>query len=77
MPGLFSKPKIEAPPAPPPPPSVDPEIAGRQKAEETARELEKAAKAERKTRGRASTVLTGGSGLTDEPNLAQRTLLGA
>lgn len=62
----------QAPQMPAPPPSMDDpaEKAKNDKAVETA------ANAERKTRGRATTVLTGASGLKDEATTSRRTLLG-
>lgn len=45
-------------------------------AEEVQKKLEEAAALERKQRGRASTILTGPKGLTSEPELASKTLLG-
>jgi len=68
MGGMFSKPKIDvAPPTPPPPPN----IANSQG------EMDAAARtqAERLQRGRASTMLTGGAGLTDL-GPTSKTLLG-
>ncbi len=65
-------PSMPALPAPPPSPlSADPEVAAK-----TALEQENAAKAERKTRGRASTLLTGGKGLTDEGMTSVKRTLG-
>ena len=67
-------PKMPAPPA-----MVMPEVkdvpnyddADRKKAEREALEA-----SERKRKGRRSTILTGGSGLTTDPDLNQPTLLG-
>jgi hypothetical protein len=69
MGGLFSKPKIPVPPpvAPPPPTmgnaSADVDVA----AQEMARSLQ---------RGRTSTMLTGGAGLTDLGDTTKKQLLG-
>jgi len=56
------------PPAPPPPPEQnDPAVLDARK-----REIDAASKA----RGRKSTLLTGGEGITEAGNLARKTLLG-
>lgn len=55
-------------PLPPPP---DPNAAA-----EVARRMQEAAALERKARGRASTILTGGQGLLDEENRPGRILFG-
>ena len=72
--GLEPK-KPKAPPAPPPPPEpvitptkVDPEVT-------EAGEREK--KRGRLARGRKSTILTGGQGVTGEAPVEKKTLLGA
>ncbi|WP_119462931.1 hypothetical protein [Rhodospirillaceae bacterium SYSU D60014] len=43
----------------------------------TAEEMARAAEAERKARGRASTILTGSRGLLGSPTTSSRTLLGS
>jgi hypothetical protein len=53
-----------------PVPEIDPPTAGDP-------EIEKAAKKQRQTYGRAATMLTGGQGLTGPAPTARRTLLGA
>lgn len=68
MGGLFSSPKIQAPaPAPPPPGPAAAEVQDAMK-----RERRRTASAT----GRASTVLTGGQGLTSEATTASKKLLG-
>ena len=68
MSGLFSKPQAPVVlQTPAPPAGDDPAIQS---------DLEKARRAGRQARGRATTVLTGGQGLLDEPATARRTLLG-
>ena len=67
------------PKMPSPPPMVMPEVKDvpnyededRKKAERAALEA-----SERKRKGRRSTILTGGTGLTTDPELNQKTLLG-
>lgn len=68
MSGLFSKPKMPPPPAPPPPPSLS-SAEVRDAAERNRRRSALAS-------GRASTMLTGGDGLADEPETARKRLLG-
>ena len=72
MSALFKKPKmpqIEMPEPPPPPP--DPY------AQEQARlDIERAKFRDRKSRGRAATILTGGDGLRDEAPVTARILGG-
>lgn len=53
----------------PPPPSPD--------NSETQKYLQQAKEKERLARGRASTILTGGSGLEGQPTTSKRVLLGA
>lgn len=66
--GLLAKPKIPPLPAPPDQPSRDdPSI-------EAARKKEREAAARRK--GRASTIITGGAGLTSDAPLSQPQALG-
>lgn len=58
--------------APPPSPtSEDPAVA-----KETARKMQEAADQERRARGRASTLITGGAGDTGTPSISRRMLLG-
>ncbi len=68
MGGLISPKRPKAPPPPPPPPEKDDS------------EVQAAAAAERerqrKARGRASTILTGGEGLTTNASTARKQLLG-
>jgi len=65
-------PGLAAPPALPSPGSSDPDAAKKaQDAQETA------AAAERRSRGRASTLLTGASGLSGEAPVSRRMLLGS
>lgn len=73
-PGIPTEPETPAykppePAAPATPPPTEPDVT----------EADKKRKDERKraARGRASTILTGGRGLLDEPVTARRTLLGA
>ena len=65
--GGGSKPSASPLYSPPPPPSTI----------NSAASLEDAAAKERKIRGRASTILTGGLGLEDAPPVSRRVLLGA
>ena len=65
---LFGKPK--SPPPPPKPPAQDTSA-------ETARRMQEAAEQERKARGRASTIFTGGQGVLDDEYSARRILLGS
>lgn len=68
MASLFN-PQLPAPPPPPAPPNRnDPS---------TAKATDEAAQRERKARGRASTILNGPTGLTEQPTLSRQTLLGA
>jgi hypothetical protein len=62
----------EAPTMPAPPPSMS-DTAEKAKNDASA---ETAANAERKNRGRASTVLTGASGVSEKATTSRRTLLG-
>jgi len=67
------------PKMPTPPPMVMPEVKdvpNYQDAEREAEELAKLQASERKRKGRRSTILTGGTGLTTDPDLNQKTLLG-
>jgi hypothetical protein len=59
---------VVAPPPPPPDPTKDPAVNKAQ---------DDAALNERKAKGRASTMLTGASGLTTASTTAGRTLLGS
>jgi hypothetical protein len=72
----FISPTVSAPPPAPPPPSPnsqDPAVAAA-----TARKMDAAAAEERKARGRASTLMTGGEGVTDAPApVSKRMLLGS
>lgn len=71
----FLKPKpvtVQAPPPPPPSPiSEDPTIK-----QKTQQAMDDAAAAEKKARGRASTLLTGPAGITDKGPSSRRFLLG-
>lgn len=63
---------VRRPAATPPPPPPSPNDPATNQA------LDQASAAERKAKGRASTVLTGGTGLEDSPvMIARRTLLGS
>ena len=68
---MFSSPSMPAappPPAPPAPPKdVDPAISAAKEDERRRAAL---------ARGRSSTILTGGRGLTSEPRTAGKSLLG-
>ena len=67
------------PKMPTPPPMVMPEVKevpNYQDAEREAEQLAKLQASERKRKGRRSTILTGGTGLTTDPDLNQKTLLG-
>lgn len=56
--GLLSPPKIELPPPPPPPPTRDdPAVAARRK---------EVADAEKRRKGRAASIITGGEGVLGE-----------
>jgi len=71
MGGLFSKPDVpEPPPAPEPrePKKKTEEISKKAEAEERARL--------RKMEGRKSTILTGGQGVTEDPSVKIKSLLG-
>jgi len=75
MAGVFSKPEIPAAPPPPPPPSPvseDPTVRAA-----TSEALRKEQAAQRNIRGRASTLLTGGRGVSGDPNVARRALIGS
>jgi len=65
---LFGSPKVPALPLEPAPPTKDDEV------------IKKAAEEERQRirlmRGRSSTILTGGTGVIDDPMLMRKTLLG-
>ena len=63
----FGAPMRAATPMPPAPTQNDPE---------TRRKLEEAAALQRKAKGRASTILTGGAGLSAEATTAKSVLLG-
>lgn len=65
--------KSGAPGLPPPPPSPTSDPAEKKKTDASA---ESAADAERRSRGRASTMLTGSSGDTSKATVSRRTLLG-
>lgn len=76
--GSLLKPKIDMPPPPKPPPSPTSEDPNAKK--EAQEKMDKASQAQRKTKGRASTIMTGGLGLEkkdDEGSISRRTLLGA
>ena len=67
------------PKMPTPPPMVMPEVKDVPNYEDEDRKnAERAAleASERKRKGRRSTILTGGTGLTTDPELNQKTLLG-
>ena len=67
------------PKMPTPPPMVMPEVKEVPNYEDADREAAQLAKlqaSERKRKGRRSTILTGGTGLTTDPDLNQKTLLG-
>jgi hypothetical protein len=66
MGGMFSSKKPSAPP-PPPPEKDDAEVQAAAAAER---------ERQRKARGRASTILTGGDGVTGETRTARKLLLG-
>ena len=65
----FSSPDIPAPVAPPPPPSGPTE-------EEAEAALQKEKRIQRGRRGRRSTILTSGLGVTEPANVQRKTLLG-
>jgi len=66
---LFGSPKMpQLPPEPAPPPTVD-DAAVKKAAEEERQRI-------RLMRGRSSTILTGGTGVIDDPMLMRKTLLG-
>ena len=70
----FLMPKMPAPPA-----LVMPEVKDVPNYDDEEREKEKRTAleaSERKRKGRRSTILTGGSGLSEEAELNQKTLLG-
>ena len=72
MGSVFSPPKISAPPTPPPPPAPPPpdQAAARDAGAEERRRRAGA-------QGRASTILTGGSGLgSNGSNIGRKSLLG-
>ncbi|TXG77590.1 hypothetical protein E6Q11_02355 [Candidatus Dojkabacteria bacterium] len=73
--GKIFKPEIQAPAPPPPPPS--PVGADPAEAAKTQKAMEDAASAERKARGRAATLLTGGEGVEDPATISKRMLLGS
>ena len=68
MGGFISGPKPQAPPPPPPPPERDDSA------------VQDAARAERRrqagAKGRASTILTSGQGVTEDTPVVKKTLLG-
>lgn len=69
MSGLFSSPKMPPPtPAPPPPTSASSEVADAM--------LSQRKRVAMMSAGRASTILTGGAGLTTEAPTAAKRLLG-
>lgn len=74
--GKILKPQAPpTPPAPPPPPSPvspDPQVA-----KDTQAKLDMAADAERRSKGRASTLLTAPEGLDSVATTSKRSLLGA
>ena len=66
---LFSSPNMpQLPPEPAPPPTVD-DAAVKKAAEDERQRI-------RLMRGRSSTILTGGTGVIDDPMLMRKTLLG-
>jgi len=75
MGAIFSKPETPAAPPPPPPPSPVSEDPTVRAATNEALRREQAA--QRNIRGRASTLLTGGQGVSGDPNVARRALLGS
>lgn len=74
MGAIFKQPDIQqaVPPPPPSPTSADPNVA-----RETQARMQAAADAERKAKGRASTLLTGGEGVKEDAQVSKRVLLGA
>ena len=73
----FLMPRMPAMPAPPP--LVMPEVKDVPNYDDEARKLAERAEleaSERKRKGRRSTILTGGTGLTSDPELNTPTLLG-
>ena len=67
------------PKMPPPPQMIMPEVKEVPNYQDEEREKAERAKleaAERKRKGRRSTILTGGKGLTTDPDLNQKSLLG-
>ena len=74
--GNFLSPRPEAPPPPPPPPP-SPTSPDQTTRENTQDAIRQAQERERRARGRASTLLTGGSGVEGAPTVSWRTLLGA
>lgn len=68
-------PQAPAPLAPPPPPPSP--VGDSANAKQTNEAMEAAAAAERKARGRSSTLLTGAQGLTSDAPTSRRMLLGS
>ena len=66
----FLMPKMPSPPPPPPPPAEPPAYNDTARAEEVAAQQ---AEIRRKRKGRASTILTGAQGLTEEEKLQKKT----
>ena len=69
MGGLFHRPKVVQPAPPPPVPTGPTE-------EEKAAALAEEKTQERKRRGRGSTIVTGGLGLTNKAPVSRKVLLG-
>jgi len=69
----FLMPKMPSPPPPPPPPAEPPAFDDAERKAQIAAEQ---AEIRRKRKGRASTILTGSQGLTEEETLQKKTLLG-
>lgn len=70
--GPGQAPDLPDSPAPPSPESDDPEVKRK-----TQEEMDAASANQRKSRGRASTILTSGLGIEDAPKLSRRVLLGS
>lgn len=73
----FMSPAPPPAPPPPPPPSPAPAVAGDANAAATNKALNEAQDAERRQRGRAATLLTGGQGDTSQASVSKRVLLGS